>query len=266
MPRLPLALLVAFPLAAQDVRPAQLDHVHLTTRDAKTARDYYAKHFLPGPLKFHESAHAPATGLISAIWHIGWGAADVQAEYRRQTDLGAKYSTPPTNLAEAGPKFLYSYVEGPDQAMIELNTAADAEFRHIHLLAEDPIATAEWYMKYFGFPTMGNRPLSRRSVHLGGVEVGPTANLAIGKIYLGIFPAAWARKEYPKDWKDTPELVTTAGRVIDHIAFRVDDFDGTLARMRAAGVPILMLPRRQGDEGQQVYIEGPDKIVIELVK
>ena len=60
--------------------------------------------------------------------------------------------------------------------------------------------------------------------------------------------------------------MTTAGRVVDHIAFRVDDFEGTLARMRADGVPMVMLPRRQGDEGQQVYLEGPDKIVIELVK
>jgi len=267
MPKLlPVFLVALFPLPAQNIPPAQLDHVHLTTRDAKGARDYYAKHFPPGPLKFHESAHAPAAGLISAIWHIGWGAPDVQAEYRRQTGLGAKYSTPPTNLTEAGPKFFYSYVEGPDQAMIELNTATDAGFRHIHLLAADPIATAEWYMKHLGLPTMGNRPLSRRIVNLGGVEVGQTANLAIGKIYLGIVPASWARKEYQKDWKDVTELVTTAGRVVDHIAFRVDDFEGTLARMRADGVPMVMLPRRQGDEGQQVYLEGPDKIVIELVK
>jgi catechol 2,3-dioxygenase-like lactoylglutathione lyase family enzyme len=52
--------------------------------------------------------------------------------------------------------------------------------------------------------------------------------------------------------------------VVDHLAFAVADLDGTLAKMKADGVKVLELPKRQGDSG--VYVEGPDRILIELVK
>jgi len=247
-------------MLAQEIR---LDHVHLNTRDAKAAEAFYAARFEPGPVRFHPVTRAPPAGLISAVWHIGWGSPDPRAEYRRQLGLGTKYSTPPTNLAEVGPNFFYSYVEGPDGAMIEINNAADTKFRHIHLLAEDPIAAAEWYIKHLGLKTMGGRPLSRNVVRLGGAEIGVTANLTIDGVYVGIFPASWAREQYAEDWKDVSGLVSTAGRVVDHIAFRVPDLEASLARMRADGVRVLDLPKRAGDKG--VYVEGPDRIVIELI-
>ncbi|MDX2180893.1 MAG: VOC family protein [Bryobacteraceae bacterium] len=246
---------------AQD--ETHLDHVHLNTRDANAAKAFYEARFQPGPVRFHEVAEAPPASLISAVWHIGWGSPDPRAEYRRQLGLGTRYSTPPTNLAEVGPNFFYSYVEGPDKAMIEINNAADTKFRHIHLLSEDPVAAAEWYMKYLGLKTMGGRPLSRNVVRLGGADIGVTANLTIDGVYIGIFPASWAREQYAEDWKGVSQLVSTAGRVVDHIAFRVPDLNALLAQMKAGGVRTLDLPVRSGDTG--VYVEGPDRIVIELV-
>lgn len=263
MSRFAISSIFAVAAFAQEVH---LDHVHLNTTNIAAARAYYDRHFLSGPIRFHEVATAPPSGLISAIWHIGWGAPDTRAEYQRQLKLGAKYSTPPTNIPEVGPQFFYSYVEGPDNVMIELNTAADAQFRHIHLLAEDPIAAAEWYMKHLGIKTLGGRPLSRRIVRLVDTDIGPTANLSIDNVYLGLFPASWAKTAYPDDWKEQSSLVTSAGRVVDHIAFRVTDLDGTLTRMRSEGVKVLDLPKRQGDGGKQAYIEGPDRILIELVQ
>jgi catechol 2,3-dioxygenase-like lactoylglutathione lyase family enzyme len=245
---------------------AELHHVHLNSTDPAAARAFYEARFEPGPLRFHKAAAPPPASLISAIWHIGWGAPDVHAEYRRQLALGSRYSTPPTNLAEVGPKFFYSYVEGPDKAMIELNTAADARFRHIHLLAEDPVASAEWYLRHLDIKTMGGRPLSRENVRLGGADIGVTANLSVSGVYLGIFPASWAREAYRDDWRGVDSIVSSAGRVVDHIAFAVPDIDATLARMKADSVRVLDLPLRDGDGGWQVYVEGPDRIVIELVE
>jgi catechol 2,3-dioxygenase-like lactoylglutathione lyase family enzyme len=253
-----------FSIALMLAADIHLDHVHLNTRDPRAAEAFYAARFEAGPVRFHAVKEAPPSSPISAIWHIGWGSPDPRAEYRRQVELGTRYSTPPTSLAEVGPNFFYSYIEGPDQAMIEINNAADTKFRHIHLLAEDPIAAAEWYLKYLGLSTLGGRPLSRRIVTLGGTEIGVTANLTIDGLYVGIFPVRWAREQYMADWKDVPKLVTTAGRVFDHIAFRVPDLDGLLARMKADGVRVLDLPKRSGDEG--VYVEGPDGIVIELIR
>lgn len=245
---------------------AELHHVHLSSTDPAAARAFYEARFEPGPLRFHKVTAPPPASLVSAIWHIGWGAPDVQGEYRRQLALGSRYSTPPTNLPEVGPKFFYSYVEGPDKVMIELNTAADAQFRHIHLLAEDPIAAAEWYMRHLGVKTLGGRPLSRQNVRLGGTDIGVTANLTVSGVYLGIFPASWAREAYADNWRGVEGIATSAGRVIDHIAFAVADLDATLARMKADGVRVLSLPLRDGDGGRQAYVEGPDRIVIELVE
>jgi catechol 2,3-dioxygenase-like lactoylglutathione lyase family enzyme len=245
---------------------AELHHVHLSSTDPASARAYYAARFEPGPLRFHRVSTPPPAALVSAIWHIGWGAPDVQGEYRRQLSLGSRYSTPPTSLPEAGPKFFYSYVEGPDKVMIELNTAADQRFRHIHLLADDPVSSAEWYLQHLGLKTLGGRPLSRQNVRLGGMDIGATANLSVSGVYLGIFPASWAREAYADDWRGVESIVTTAGRVVDHIAFAVSDLEATLKIMKAEGVRVLALPLRDGDGGRQAYVEGPDRIVIELVE
>lgn len=245
---------------------AELHHVHLSSPDPASARAFYAARFEPGPLRFHQVDRAPPATLVSAVWHIGWGAPDVQGEYRRQLALGSRYSTTPTNLPEVGPKFFYSYVEGPDKVMIELNTAADAKFRHIHLLAEDPVASAEWYMRHLDIRTLNGRPLSRQNVRLGGTDIGATANLTVSGVYLGLFPVSWAREAYPDDWRGVEGLLSTAGRAVDHIAFSVPGLDAVLARMTSDGVRVLSLPLRDGDGGRQVYVEGPDRIVIELVE
>lgn len=257
-------LIFAFLAALAAAQETHLDHVHLNVKDRAASEAFYAKRFEAGPLRFAQVAKPAPSGLISAIWHIGWGAEDVRGEYQRQLGLGTRYSTPPVNLAEVGPQFFYSYVEGPDGEMIEINTNNHHRFGHIHLLADDAIAAAEWYMKYLALKTVGNRPLNRRVVRLGGTDIGITANLTVDGVYLGIFPAAWARGQYQDDWKGVDTLASTAGRVIDHIAFSVPDLKATIEAMRAGGVKILDLPRRAGDTG--VYVEGPDKIVLEIVQ
>jgi catechol 2,3-dioxygenase-like lactoylglutathione lyase family enzyme len=246
-----------------------LHHVHLNTVNQKSAEEYFAKRFEPGPLRFNEVKQLPPAALTSAIWHIGWGSPDPRGEYQYQVALGTKYATMPTNLPEAGPDFFFSYVETPEKALVEINNAPDNKFRHVHLFSDDPIAAAEWYIKHLGLKTSGGRPLSRKLVRLLNTDIGPTANLTVPSVQgvpvsLGIFPVSWARTEYRDDWKGVSRPVPSAGRVVDHLAFAVADLDGTLAKMKADGVKVLELPKRQGDSG--VYVEGPDRILIELVK
>jgi hypothetical protein len=61
------------------------------------------------------------------------------------------------------------------------------------------------------------------------------------------------------------ELVSTRGRVVDHVGLRIDDLDGTLRRLRGAGVRVLSGVKRE--RGARVaLIEGPDRLAIQLVE
>jgi len=93
---------------------------------------------------FTKVKDAPPSEIVSAIWHFGWGAEDMPATYKRQIDSGTKFETPITDISDLAGKppgsFFFAYVDGPDHALIELNTAAHHHFGHVHLLSADPIA------------------------------------------------------------------------------------------------------------------------------
>src|SRR5258708_20639199 len=93
----------------------------------------------------------PAWEMNWGIWHIGWGAEDMPATYKKQVDSGTKFYTPMTDISDLTRTkgFYYAYVDGPDHALIELNTAAHHRFGHLHLSRTDPIPTVQFYMKNF---------------------------------------------------------------------------------------------------------------------
>ena len=71
-----------------------------------------------------------------------------------------------------------------------------------------------------------------------------------------IYPIQYSRKAYADQWTNgQTKMSSTKGRVVDHIAFSVDDVSATMARLRTEGVKIL----------EPTFIEGPDYIRIELV-
>lgn len=53
---------------------------------------------------------------------------------------------------------------------------------------------------------------------------------------------------------------------IFHLAFRVDDMDAAIARMRIAGVKITEEPSHMRAGGQMAFIEDPDGYEIELLE
>jgi catechol 2,3-dioxygenase-like lactoylglutathione lyase family enzyme len=280
------ALFSAALLPAQDPKPPQahFHHVHLNVTNPKAAADFYTTKFDAEKTRFAGVMDAvrtqkswllftkvdspPPSEIVSTIWHIGWGAEDMPAAYKQQLESGTKFETPLTDisaLAGLSPgKFYYAYVDGPEHALIELNTASHHRFGHLHLLSEDPVAAAEWYQKHLGIPVRGK---SAKARVYEGYPVGPSASLQADNVNIIIFPVGYAHTAWPTLWDGRKSFESTKGRAIDHIGFSVDHLQEWLERLRADGVKVTAEPRTVADgKIKFAFIEGPDHILIELVE
>ena len=270
--RILIVLALTVSAAAQQPPNAHFHHIHLNSLDPAAAIDFYTRKFDCEKASFHgqeaiwaqkswvlfnKVKDAPPSDIVSAIWHFGWGAEDMTATYKRQIDSGTRFQTPITDISDLVGKpagsFFFAYVDGPDHALIELNTAAHHHFGHVHLLSADPIAAGQWYKKYFGIPGYIGQKTGRV---YRGVRVEPVASLTMDNVNIIIFPIEYARDAMPELWKDRRDFESTQGRVVDHLAFSVDRLHETLERLRRDGVKVT----------DDSFIEGPDHIRIELVE
>lgn len=293
-------LLIAGPVAAalflvlaqtEQSTPPQLahfHHVHLNATDPAAAMDFYTSKFdcekarFAGErdavrtqkswLLFTKVDQAPKSEITSAIWHIGWGAENMKDTYQKQLDSGTKFATPITDISDIGGGsaqgvFFFAYVDGPDHQLIELNTANHHHFGHIHMLSKDPVAAGQWYMKEFGLLWRGRGTPSREPRMYKGYQIGPSMSLMMDNVNIIIFPMEYAKTEWPDLWKNRSDFESTAGHVTDHIGFSVDNLDETIARLRKDGVKVTAEPRAAlGGKLKIAFIEGPDKVRIELVE
>ena len=205
MNRLLVGCLAALAAWAQEKPAAHFHHVHLNSTDPAAAIEFYTHHFdcekasyrgqdavwaQKSWLLFNKVSSAAPFEVVSAIWHIGWGAEDMPATYRKQLDMGTVFQTPITDISAlantAG--FYYAYVDGPAHELIELNTANHHHFGHLHLFSDDPIAAGEWYVNNFGAVGRGNRPPSREPRFYKGFQVGPAASVMLDNVNILIFP------------------------------------------------------------------------------
>lgn len=268
---------------------AHFHHMHLNTTDPKAAIDFYTGRFDSEKAKFAGLVDAvwaqkswllfskvsapPPWQLTSAIWHIGWGAEDMKAEYDRQLKLGTKFFEPLTDISDIGGNpnarpgsFYYAYVEGPDHALIELNTAPHHHFGHLHLFSADPIAASDWYVKYFGAKRRGRSP-SREPRFYRGFQIGPSASLMLDNVNLIIFPIEYSKRAYADHWKGKTEIDSTRGRAIDHLGVSFANLSEALDKMRQDGVKVTDEIRSlAGGKIKFAFVEGPDKIRIELIE
>jgi catechol 2,3-dioxygenase-like lactoylglutathione lyase family enzyme len=262
---------------------ARFHHVHLNTVDPEAAINFYTAKFKAERQKFAGLRDAVWTGdswilftkvdspppseIVSGIWHIGWGAEDMKSSYQKQLDSGTKFQTPLTDIsgmtggAENSGRFFYAYVDGPDHALIEINTARHHNFGHVHMFSADPIATGEWYKKHFGFPArLQKEPRTYRNV-----QNAPAAFLTANHVSMIVYPIEYLKTAGIPEFKDRTELAPTRGRVIDHIGIAVDNLDEAVAKMKAAGVKVTGEPRAAGPI-KFAFIEGPDQVAIELIE
>ncbi len=268
---------------------AHFHHLHLNTTDPKAAIDFYTSRFDCEKARFLDLADAvwaqkswifftkvaapPPWELTSAIWHFGWGAEKMKEEYERQLKLGTKFFTPLTDISDiagntgARDAFYYAYVQSPDNALIELNTAGHHNFGHLHLFSADPVAAGEWYMKYFGAKRRSTRPLSREPRFYRGHQIGPSMSVMMDNVNIIIYPVEYTKKTYPDHWKGKTEIESTKGRVVDHISFSFENLADALEKLRKDGVKVTEESRSlAGGKVKYAFIEGPDKIRIELIE
>ena len=275
----------AAPVAPPPEPLAHFHHLHLNATDPQADIAFYTKHFDAEKAKFAGAMDAvwaqkswllftkvsapPTSEITSTIWHFGWGAEDMPKEYQRQLDLGAKFETPITDISDIGGgtgrgTFFYAYVQGPDNSLIELNTARHHHFGHLHLLSEDPIAAGEWYAKHFGIANV--RYQKQKRVYKG-VRISPSESFMIDNVNVIIFPVEYARDSMPKLWEGRETFESTKGHVVDHIGLSVDNLDASLARLKEEQVTITEPPKSVlSGKVKYAFIEGPDKLRIEVIE
>ncbi len=282
-----LVLLMPLALPAQESKPTGIDarfhHVHLNSTDPEAAIQFYTAKFKAEKQKFAGGRDAVWTGdswllftkvntpppadTVSGIWHIGWGAEDMKSTFQKQIESGTRFQTPLTDISgmtgapEDSGRFFYAYVEGPDHALIELNTARHHNFGHVHMFSDDPIATGEWYMKHFGVTAR----LTKEARSYRGNQIAPAAFMTANHVSMIVYPVEYLKTSGTAAFKNQTTLAPTRGRVIDHIGFAVEDLEKAMAYMKAAGVKVTAEPRAAG-QIKFAFIEGPDQVAIELIE
>ena len=268
---------------ATAVSLAHFHHVHLNAIDPATAIAFYTSKFKARKesfagladavwtgdswLLFTKVAAPPPSELVSGIWHIGWGAQDMQSTYQQQLAKGTRFATPITDISDmvgGNRAFFYAYVDGPDHVLIELNTARHHNFGHVHMFSADPPAAGAWYAKQLGVRSF---PRTEKRVYRD-LQIAPAAFVTADHVSMIIYPVEYLQTAAPQAWQARGgSFATTRGRVVDHLGFSVDDLDATLARMRNDGVKITAEPRSIADGRIRfAFIEGPDQVAIELIQ
>jgi catechol 2,3-dioxygenase-like lactoylglutathione lyase family enzyme len=234
------------------------DHVHLNVPDPSAAANWYEKYFggrriTEGPDRlmfgstrflFIKKADAkPSSG--SAIDHVGFSFADIDAKMKEFEAAGVKIVTP---AREVPGLFKLGFVEDPWGTRIEV--VQDPELlglHHIHMRGPNPDEVFSWLLAKFG---------GQRTQLKGRVD-------AIKYSATG-FSDMWVLVQ-------RGDAEPSEGHAIDHIGFRST---GALAKtidgLRSKGVTVLTEPSpltlANGPAINFSYVAGPAGAKIEIVE
>ncbi|MGH9255006.1 MAG: VOC family protein [Vicinamibacterales bacterium] len=238
-PSLSTAAALLFLLTASAPARAQLtepfDHLHLAVSDVERARDWYIQHMggnvgetpetvawgkwpgdhpLPIQLLFTLSKDAqPSAG--SAVDHIGFSFADLDAKLESLRTAGVKIVSPP---AEIPGLWKQAVAEDPWGTKLVLVQDPDAlGIHHVELRVPDPDAALRWYVQAFG---------GDRTKYKGVLDT-------VRYRELGLFFLLAV-----KDDRAAP----SPGHAIDHIAFGPIDLDKVVNALTADGVTFTSNP------------------------
>jgi len=247
----------------------------------------------------------PSSQPQSAIWHFGWHVTDSRRsletyKHRPEVELLPLYASEEggtvlissdtwpgrdgvlgltkAQIAEARAEGLgpaggggFAYMRGPDDALVEYAGDHAAErFNHVHLYQEDPLCAQLWYQKHLNAPPRpgwGEVPVSEAAckVPRGVDRTWPALNRE------GMFRTPRAGVEFGDValiWyanQGEEPLVSSRGRLQDHIALGVTDLDAWIDKLRGEGISFLEDPYPLGDT-RAVMIEGPSREALELVE
>ena len=245
---------VAMAVAASGQTPTEpvVDHIHLSVPDQAKGVEWYQK-FLGGqPMKegpdrlmlgdtrlnFLKADKAqPSSG--SAIDHIGFSFADLDATMKEFEAGGVKVTTP---VREVAGLFKLGFIEDPWGTRIEV--VQDPEklgLHHIHLRSPEPETTLAWYKKMFGG------------------EGGKLKDRIDGLRYKGVWLLVAKGDAAPSE-----------GHAIDHIGWRTSNLAARSGELKAQSVKFTTEPRpltlASGTVVNFAYLEGPSGAKIELVQ
>ena len=229
------------------------DHIHLNVPDTAAASAWYEKN-IPGGrriteapdrimygstrLMFLRSATAkPSAG--SAIDHIGFSVADLDAKMKEFEAGGVKIVTPVRDVAGL---FKLGFIEDPWGTKIEVvQDPAKLGLHHLHLRDPDPVAALAWYKQKFGGDT------------------GKLKDRIDGLTYGGVWLLVAKGEATPSD-----------GHAIDHIGWRTPNLAAKASELKAQSVKFTTEPRpltlASGVVVNISYLEGPSGAKIELVQ
>ena len=122
---------------------------------------------------------------------------------------------------------------------------------HVHIRAKDPDESAKWYEEFFDA-----KILSSREVMPGTITVSMDAG---GPVRLNI-------SSQPEGSSDNTVPAELNRLELEHFGFDTTDIEFDIRKFESAGVRIV-LPITEISGGTKLaYIEGPDKVLIELVQ
>jgi catechol 2,3-dioxygenase-like lactoylglutathione lyase family enzyme len=260
------ALALAAPARAAEAEHGRLHHVHLNVSDVAATTAFYGKVFGAVPVTYAGRAPALmaertfifmnqtrppiASSLQTGLIHIGWGGVDGPSEFAWWKAQGIEFYTPLTPFL--GGHFMYLY--GPDHEVIEIWTVEKHHrLNHVHLLATDPKAVAEWFAKV----TNSGSPATQGAPQLGNW------NVSYGDVTLHVLPDIAALR--PKE--RTGAIQPTDGAGIDHVAFAFTDLDAAYRRVKALGVPVVRPPAVDATYGlKDFFVRAPNGVLVEMVQ
>lgn len=252
-----LVVAAAIGASAQNAPTLPYDHIHLNVPDQAKGVEWYQKTFGGKPateaadrltfgstrLIFLKNASAqPSAG--SAIDHIGFSVADLDAKMKELASAGVKVLQPVRDVPNL---FKLAFIEDPWGTKIEV--VQDPQLlglHHIHLRAPDPADAFAWLLERFG----GER------TKLKG-QADAVKYSAAG------FDDVWVLVQ-------RGEATPSEGHAIDHVGWRASNLDATIADLKAKGVKVTTEPRPLTLADKTTihfaYVEGPAGAKIELVE
>lgn len=234
------------------------DHVHVNVPDPSAASQWYEKYFggkriteapdrlMYGSTRFMflKMANAqPSAG--SAVDHVGFSVADIDAKFKEFEAGGVKIVTPVRDLPGV---FKLGFIEDPWGTRIEV--VQDPELlglHHIHMRGPDPDAVFTWLLAKFG-----------------GQRTQLKGRLDAVKYSAAGFSDMWILVQ-------RGEATPSEGHAIDHIGWRSSGpLADTINGLRGKQVQVLTEPRPlplpNGPTINFSYVAGPAGAKIELVE
>ena len=252
------AMFAGFMVVNVAAQPAQIapivDHIHLRVPDQAAAVAWYQKNFGGQPMTEapdrlmlgdtrliflrNNGAAQPSSG--SAIDHIGFSVADLDAKMKELEAAGVKVVTPARDVPGL---FKLAFVEDPWGTRIEVVQDSDKlGLHHVHLRGPDPNAVLAFYKDKFGGET------AKLKDRIDGVKLS----------------GVWLLVQ-------RGDAVPSEGHAVDHFGFRTNgDLTAKVNEYKSAGVKFTTEPTplklASGAMVNYAYLEGPNGAKVELVE